>query len=111
MSEGLCKGNRGKFGCQEVVTDGGEEDSGFCEKCFWPGIVEATDKYAELISQGMSRTQAEEHSGLLEGERHHRFGTVPIENVQQDNAENDFEEESHDVAGNHILDQDDEDNG
>lgn len=109
MSDQLCKGNRGKFGCQEVVTDGGEEDSGFCEKCFWPGIVEATQKYEELVTGGMSRVQAAEHSGLNEGEHQKRYGTVPIENTEQDrdlDPEMHIGEENEDVLG-----EDEEDEG
>lgn len=108
MSDVLCKGNRGKFGCQEIVTDGGEEDTGFCEKCYWPGIVDATQKYEELLTQGYSRVQAAEHSGLNEGERQHHLGTTPIDNVQQDNLDEDGEVAAHDV--NDVLAEDDEDN-
>jgi hypothetical protein len=107
MSDQLCKGNRGKFGCQELVVDGGVDDSGFCEKCFWPGIVEATQKYEDLVAQGYSRVQAAEHSGLNEGETHHRLGTTPITTVEQD-EEAAADVQSHDV--NDVLGEDEEDN-
>jgi hypothetical protein len=84
MSESFCKNNRGHQGCQEVVVDGGEEDSGYCEKCFWPGIAEANAKYAQLLTEGHSRVDAAELSGLNDGERHHKYGTTMIDSPQQD---------------------------
>lgn len=111
MSDQLCKGNRGRFGCQQVVTDGGEKDSGYCEKCFWPGIEEANQKYEELLQQGHSRVEAAELSGLNDGERHHRYGTTMIDTPQQDSAftaddDDDStvdEDEAQDDLTNHIL--------
>jgi hypothetical protein len=106
MSEHLCKNNRGRFGCQSVVTDNGAEESGYCESCYWPGIAEANQKYEELVQEGYSRVEAAELSGLNEGERH--LGTVPITNVEQD--EDDPEEEIEEDVTDRILTQIDEQN-
>ncbi len=107
MSEGLCKNNRGSNGCQETVVDGGEEDSGYCEKCYWPGIAEANKQYEELLVQGHSRIQAAELSGLNDGERHHKYGTTMIDTPEQDG--NNPEEAAEAEINDRLLNEIDED--
>jgi hypothetical protein len=108
MSEQLCRNNRGKHGCQETVTDDGEAESGYCETCYWPGIVEANEKYEELLRQGHTRVQAAEMSGLNEGQRQHHLGTTPITTVEQD-EDDETEDREADIT-DRILTRIEEDN-
>jgi hypothetical protein len=102
-----CKANRGKHGCQEIVTDGGVEDSGFCGNCWYPTIAEDHEKFHQLIKDGYSRTQAALMSGLADPEefaenKPHRMGTAPIASVTQD--EDDDEQQMQDELTSDILD-------
>jgi hypothetical protein len=101
-----CKANRGKHGCQEIVMDGGVENSGFCGDCFYPTIGEDHEKFHQLMKEGYSRTQAALMSGLSDpeefAENHaHRMGTAPITSVTQD--EDGAEEEMQDELTSEIL--------
>jgi hypothetical protein len=60
-----CKANRGKHGCQEIVTDGGVENSGFCGDCWYPTIETDLNTFHELMAAGYSRSQAGIFSGLV----------------------------------------------
>lgn len=87
MSEHICKNNRGKHGCQNIVTDDGEDESGYCEVCYYPGVVEANEQYEAFLAQGYSRTQAADLAGLNDRIPVIKYGTVPITNVNQDGDE------------------------
>jgi hypothetical protein len=131
MAEALCRNHRGRLkGCQNVVIDGGVEDSGFCEDCFYPGIVEQNQQYQDLLDHGLSRSQAADFSGLNERDPHQvvgtpededsptigalehedmksesdqreHLGTMPITNVQQDSA--DAEESDEEEEEEHLI--------
>jgi hypothetical protein len=129
MTDEVCKNNRGKHGCQNVVVDGGVDDSGYCETCFYPGIVEKQAHYEELLQNGHSRVEAAEISGIddrnpmqsyggevepdatvaTSGTEYEvpvlRYGTVPITNVEQDaNEEDPEDEEDQEELTQNVLD-------
>jgi hypothetical protein len=91
MAEELCRNNRGKHGCQNLVTDGGEDNSGYCDTCFYPGIVEANEKYEALLEQGYTRSRAAELAGLNDREPEQKYGTVPITHIDPNPDEEDDE--------------------
>lgn len=111
MADELCKNNRGRHGCQNIVVDGGVDDSGYCENCYTPEIAEKNQRYEEYLQGGYNHSQAAllaglddvEHVQVLGGEVEpdnavaqtgtefevpaHRYGTTPITTPQQDAAE------------------------
>jgi hypothetical protein len=114
MADAPCKRNRGRHGCQEIVTEGGVDDSGFCENCWYPTVVQDHAKYHELIAEGYSRTQAALLSGLADPEEFeenkgpHKLGTAPITAVTQE-RDDDCDEEMQEELTSSILDRLNED--
>lgn len=120
MAEQLCRNNRGKHGCSNIVTDGGIEDSGFCEDCYTPELAQNNESFHQYVEEGYSRAQASLLAGLedstptqtIGGEIEpdqtvaqtgteyevpvKRYGSVPITTIQQDAAARDDSEDDED---------------
>jgi hypothetical protein len=111
MADEVCKNNRGRFGCHNVVTDGGVNDSGYCENCYTPETAEKNAEYERYLVEGHSHTEAALLSGLEEVQHvqvlggeiapdnviaetgtefevpARRYGSTPITTPEQDAAE------------------------
>ena len=59
-----CTAFKGGVTCYAEIKDKGVEHSGFCESCFYPGIVADYALYKTCRAEGYSRKEALELSGI-----------------------------------------------
>jgi len=62
----VCHGRLFSRRCAEHAKDKGVNGSGFCEKCYYPGIEEIYQRYRDLKEEGYTTYQAQLMAGMID---------------------------------------------
>lgn len=73
--DAYCKGLLERSACNSPIEHRGVEESGFCETCWYPSILNDYHEYKDLRKEGYSRNDAAAMAGIIPGPEKKRIVT------------------------------------